>query len=108
MTDMVGHIDTETLSGYSDGDVNAAVAARVERHLRECATCRAALARVSDLVSSARALPRAKRKAPEARVGGQPDCETRLSVYNKRDKCWAHAEMKVPRLRGRKPAAGST
>lgn len=52
-------------------------------------------------------LPRANKKAPEGRVCGQPGCETRLSVYNKREKCWAHAEMKVPRLRGRKPAAGS-
>lgn len=69
MTDMVGHIDTETLSGYSDGDVNAAVAARVERHLRECATCRAALARVSDLVSSARALPRGMEPPVEAWAG---------------------------------------
>lgn len=52
-------------------------------------------------------LPRANKKAPEGRVCGQPGCETWLSVYNKREKCWAHAEMKVPRLRGRKPAAGS-
>ena len=37
----------------------------------------------------------------------QAGCETRLSKYNRREKCWAHAEMKVPRLRGRKPAAGS-
>jgi hypothetical protein len=36
-----------------------------------------------------------------------PDCDTRLSKYNRRDKCWAHADMKVPRLRGRKPASGS-
>ena len=53
-------------------------------------------------------LPRASKKFPEGRVCAQPDCETRLSTYNRRDKCWAHAEMKVPRLRGRKPAAGST
>ena len=53
-------------------------------------------------------LPRASRKYPEGRVCEQTGCETRLSTYNRRDKCWAHAEMKVPRLRGRKPAAGST
>jgi hypothetical protein len=52
-------------------------------------------------------LPRASQKYPEGRICAHPDCETRLSVYNRRDKCWAHAEMKVPRLRGRKPAAGS-
>lgn len=57
--------------------------------------------------SKALALPRANKKAPQGRVCAQPECDTLLSTYNKRDKCWAHAEMKVPRLRGRKPAAGS-
>jgi hypothetical protein len=52
-------------------------------------------------------LPRASQKYPEGRICSFPGCETRLSVYNRRDRCWAHAEMKVPRLRGRKPAAGS-
>jgi hypothetical protein len=53
------------------------------------------------------ALPRASKQAPGGRVCSQAGCETRLSTYNRRDRCWAHAEMKVPRLRGRKPAAGS-
>ncbi|MDP9068473.1 MAG: hypothetical protein M3N53_09070 [Actinomycetota bacterium] len=57
--------------------------------------------------SRPQAVPRASRKFPEGRVCAAPDCVTRLSTYNKRDRCWAHAEMKVPRLRGRKPAAGS-
>jgi hypothetical protein len=52
-------------------------------------------------------VPRASRKYPEGRVCSHPDCDTKLSLYNKRDRCWAHAEMKIPRLRGRKPAAGS-
>jgi hypothetical protein len=52
-------------------------------------------------------LPRASHQYPEGRVCAEPDCVTRLSKYNRRDRCWAHAEMKVPRLRGRKPAAGS-
>ncbi|MEA2434052.1 MAG: hypothetical protein QOG54_1509 [Actinomycetota bacterium] len=52
-------------------------------------------------------LPRASQRYPEGRMCGFPGCVTELSVYNRRDKCWAHAEMKVPRLRGRKPAAGS-
>lgn len=52
-------------------------------------------------------LPRANKKAAAGRTCEHPECTTELSVYNKRDKCWAHAEMKVPRLRGRKPAAGS-
>jgi hypothetical protein len=52
-------------------------------------------------------LPRASRQYAQGRVCAEPGCTTRLSVYNRRDKCWAHAEMKVPRLRGRKPAPGS-
>ena len=52
-------------------------------------------------------LPRASQKFPKDRVCKFPGCETKLSTYNRRDKCWAHAEMKVPRLRGRKPATGN-
>ena len=50
-----------------------------------------------------RALPAASRTFGNGRVCAQPGCKTVLSQYNRRDKCWAHAEMKVPRLRGRKP-----
>ena len=57
--------------------------------------------------SRPQALPRASQKFPEGRICTVQGCETRLSTYNRRDKCWAHADMKVPRLRGRKPAAGS-
>ena len=53
--------------------------------------------------SRLRGLPRSSRTAPEGRVCSYPGCGTRLSVYNRRDRCWTHAEMKVPRLRGRKP-----
>ncbi len=52
-------------------------------------------------------LPRASRTYGKGRVCSHPGCETRLSTYNKRDRCWAHAEMRIPRLRGRKPATGS-
>ena len=51
------------------------------------------------------ALPKANKRAPEGRSCAQEGCVTTLSTYNKRDKCWVHAEMKVPRLRGRKPAS---
>ena len=50
-----------------------------------------------------RALPSASRRFGTGRVCTHPDCSTVLSQYNRRDKCWAHADMKVPRLRGRKP-----
>jgi hypothetical protein len=53
------------------------------------------------------ALPRASKREARGRVCAQEGCETQLSTYNRRERCWAHAEMKVPRLRGRKPAAGS-
>lgn len=52
-------------------------------------------------------LPRASAKYPDGRRCAHPGCATVLSTYNRREKCWVHAEMKVPRLRGRKPAAGS-
>lgn len=52
-------------------------------------------------------LPRASKKYAQGRVCAVPECGTKLSRYNRRDKCWAHADMKVPRLRGRKPAADS-
>ena len=58
--------------------------------------------------SKAQGLPRASQKFPKGRVCAESGCQTQLSTYNRRDRCWAHAEMKVPRLRGRKPAAGST
>jgi len=58
--------------------------------------------------SRTQALPRASQKFPEGRVCESPGCETRLSTYNRRERCWAHAEMKIPRLRGRKPAAENT
>jgi hypothetical protein len=55
----------------------------------------------------AQALPRASRTYPPGRVCVEPGCETRLSTYNRRDRCWLHAERKIPRLRGRKTAPGS-
>lgn len=52
-------------------------------------------------------LPRASRTYPAGRTCLEPGCTTRLSMYNRRDRCWAHVEMKIPRLRGRKTAPGS-
>ncbi len=53
--------------------------------------------------SRIQALPRASRTYPEDRICAAPGCGTKLSRYNRREKCWAHADMRVPRLRGRKP-----
>lgn len=37
----------------------------------------------------------------EGRVCAHEDCETRLSRYNRRDRCHLHAPVRFPRLRGR-------
>ncbi|MGI8708483.1 MAG: hypothetical protein ACR2LG_09825 [Actinomycetota bacterium] len=49
-------------------------------------------------------LPRASKRSEKGRVCAHEGCPTVISQYNKREKCWAHAEMKIPRLRGRNPA----
>jgi hypothetical protein len=57
--------------------------------------------------SRTQSLPRASQKFPKGRVCEHPDCNTMISTYNRRERCWAHAEMRIPRLRGRKPASDS-
>jgi hypothetical protein len=49
------------------------------------------------------ALPKATRRFPAERTCAVDGCETKLSIYNRGDRCWAHAAMRIPRLRGRKP-----
>lgn len=48
---------------------------------------------------------RGKLRAPktydEDRVCAHVECETKLSRYNKREFCYAHAPTRFPRLRGR-------
>lgn len=39
--------------------------------------------------------------APHDRICAEPDCATRLSVYNDLDYCSLHAPMVVPRMRGK-------
>lgn len=60
------HIDLESLSAYADGELNAVTALRVERHVSECDACRATLARMRTLVSTAAALPREIAAPPDA------------------------------------------
>jgi hypothetical protein len=45
--------------------------------------------------------PRPPKVIDGARVCAAEGCPTRLSRYNKRDHCYAHAPTKFPRLRGR-------
>ena len=49
-------------------------------------------------------LPKPSRQAERGRTCAQKDCDTMLSVYNRANKCWAHAGTKISPLRGRKPA----
>ena len=44
---------------------------------------------------------RAPKQHAANRVCIEDACDTRLSTYNKRDHCYAHAPTKFPRLRGR-------
>ena len=37
----------------------------------------------------------------QGRVCNDESCETKLSIYNKRDFCFNHAPVKYPRVRGR-------
>jgi len=47
------------------------------------------------------ALPRRNTCFAADRTCSYPGCITKLSIYNRRDTCFAHASFKVPRLRGR-------
>jgi len=47
------------------------------------------------------ALPRRNTRFEADRLCSHPGCITKLSIYNRRDTCFAHAGFKIPRLRGR-------
>ncbi len=59
------HLDIETLSAFADGELNAVLAHRVERHVAGCAECRGDLDGVRGLVASAAALARDVAPPPE-------------------------------------------
>ena len=46
-------------------------------------------------------MTRPSRRYARDRVCSHKDCETRLSQYNRRDYCYAHAPVRFPRVRGR-------
>ena len=50
---------------------------------------------------------RPSRTVKDARVCAQGDCETKLSQYNRREFCYAHAPVRFPRVRGRIVADGA-
>jgi hypothetical protein len=58
---------------------------------------------MSDIVkgSAIRGISRPSRKFGEDRRCAHPDCGTRLSQYNRREFCYAHAPVRFPRVRGK-------
>lgn len=46
-------------------------------------------------------ISRASRRYNEGRICDHPECDTKISMYNKRDYCHVHAPVKFPRVRGR-------
>ena len=51
-----------------------------------------------------RRMPRPSRQAMAGRVCEAPGCDTKLSVYNMKGRCWQHAEIVFPNYRGRRLA----
>lgn len=50
---------------------------------------------------------RRSRAFAEGRVCAEPDCDTKLSIYNGGRYCFEHEPMAVPRTRGRKADHGA-
>ncbi|HDH03684.1 MAG TPA: hypothetical protein ENH15_05510 [Actinobacteria bacterium] len=44
---------------------------------------------------------RPSRRYSEGRVCEERDCTTKISMYNRREFCHAHAPVRFPRVRGR-------
>jgi len=49
-----------------------------------------------------RSLPRPNRKFQEDRVCAAPDCDTKLSIYNRWDLCWQHEPVHSYTPRGKR------
>jgi hypothetical protein len=52
--------------------------------------------------SRPRELPRPNRTYGEGRVCAEEGCDTRISVYNRSEYCWAHAPVRYPIVRGQR------
>ncbi len=48
--------------------------------------------------------PQGPKRFEPGRICGQPDCDTKLSTYNRRDVCFAHSPLQYPKPRGRAAA----
>lgn len=47
-------------------------------------------------------LPKRSRRYEAGRQCAHEGCITQLSMYNRKDKCFTHAQVTIPRLRGKK------
>jgi hypothetical protein len=45
---------------------------------------------------------RPSKTGSRGRVCAYPGCDTHLSVYNRSDRCWQHADIVFPNLRGKR------
>jgi hypothetical protein len=52
-------------------------------------------------------LAKPNRTYAKDRVCKEPGCQSRISMYNRNDRCWLHLGLKVPRVRGRKLGASA-
>lgn len=50
---------------------------------------------------SIKGVSRASRAYSQGRICADSECDTKLSMYNKREYCHVHAPVKFPRVRGR-------
>lgn len=81
------HPDIETLSALADRELGGASLLRAERHVAECAACRATLDRVRALVQTAGALPRDVAPSPELWEG------IRSAMRPRRRRAWSLAAL---------------
>lgn len=51
-------------------------------------------------------LPAPTKPEREGRVCSAPGCETKLSVYNRSERCWQHADVVFPNYRGKRLQTG--
>lgn len=58
---------------------------------------------MSDIMKGAsiKGVTRPSREFGGGRVCSEKSCDTKLSRYNRREHCFAHAPVKYPRVRGR-------
>jgi hypothetical protein len=51
-------------------------------------------------------LPQPSRQTIGGRICAEPDCTTKLSVYNDAEYCWQHEDLVFPNYRGKRLTPG--